>query len=100
MMDAKLDAHHRRMMARMNSQLREMKADTIANNKKSELLSGTLVSRMDACQGKTDANHKELMAVLKVRQGRIEAQMDISLKATEVFPKKRRRDKPQWKRNL
>jgi hypothetical protein len=53
MMDAKLDAYYERTMARMDSQLREMKAEIRATNDKSEVLRGTLVSRTDARQDRS-----------------------------------------------
>jgi hypothetical protein len=38
-----------------------------------------LVSRMDAHQAKTEANHEELMAIMKASGKRVEALIDVSL---------------------
>jgi hypothetical protein len=54
-------------------------AEIRANNRKFEVLQGTLVSRMDAHHAKTEGNHEELKGAMKASHERVEARMHVSL---------------------
>jgi hypothetical protein len=70
----------------MDAYLKEMKAEIIANNEKFAVIQSTLISPMDAHDAKTEANHEELMAEMKVSRKRIEALTEVSQEATEIYP--------------
>jgi hypothetical protein len=86
--DGRQDRRHSRIKidGKTDATLREMKAEIRANNENVEVLRGTIVSLMDLHYAKTEANHEELMAVMKDSHKRIEAPMDVSQEETEAYP--------------
>jgi hypothetical protein len=50
--------------------MQRLLAEIRANNEDAEVLRDILVSRMDAHQAKTDANHKEFIAAMKASHGK------------------------------
>jgi hypothetical protein len=63
------------MEAKVDANLREIKAEIRANSENAEVLRGTFVSRMDVHQAKTEANYEELMAAMKASHESIEVLM-------------------------
>jgi hypothetical protein len=85
---AKVREFHEEMMAEMKTNEERLEAKIEGNKQKFEVLRGTLVSRMDAHQSKTEANHEESMAAMKASQERMDALMDDSLKMTKACVEK------------
>jgi hypothetical protein len=80
---------------RTDAEIREMKVEIRANNEKLEVLQGTLVSRMDIHQPRTepaqedikanmDSYYEKFMATVKVDQENIEAIMEACQEKTEA----------------